>query len=161
MKKIKANLIKAAKIKKGFAKIKARAEQEQLVTNNAAQPTQSEAIEPASLDPHPDRQVLMDESLEPVDNDDELHSTAKRRQRQKTDPFSREAQEAKRKREAAEQRQREREGAQAQRQKKMEERERMRRAMPQARKPGRDGKRKLGRESAVLLERVKKLVNGT
>ncbi|KAI1820759.1 hypothetical protein F4861DRAFT_40125 [Xylaria intraflava] len=46
----------------------------------------------------------------------------------------------------------------AERQRKSEERERFRRAMAKARKPGRDGQRRLGRESGLLLEKVKKMV---
>ncbi|KAI1421023.1 hypothetical protein F5Y12DRAFT_67354 [Xylaria sp. FL1777] len=46
----------------------------------------------------------------------------------------------------------------AERQRKTEERERFRRAMAKARKPGRDGQRRLGRESGLLLEKVKKMV---
>ncbi|KAI1119538.1 hypothetical protein F5Y14DRAFT_7162 [Nemania sp. NC0429] len=46
----------------------------------------------------------------------------------------------------------------AERQRKTEDRERFRRAMAKARKPGRDGQRRLGRESGLLLEKVKKMV---
>ena len=41
---------------------------------------------------------------------------------------------------------------------KVEERERFRRAMAKARTGGPNGQRKLGRESKVLLEKVKKMV---
>jgi hypothetical protein len=41
---------------------------------------------------------------------------------------------------------------------KIEERERFRKAMAKARSGGRNGQRKLGKESQVLLERVKRLV---
>ena len=40
----------------------------------------------------------------------------------------------------------------------MEERERFRRAMAKARTGGPNGQRKLGRESKVLLEKVKRMV---
>lgn len=40
----------------------------------------------------------------------------------------------------------------------MAERERFRKAMLKARGGGRDGKRKLGRESAILLEKVRRVV---
>ncbi|KAI1172602.1 hypothetical protein F4777DRAFT_496318 [Nemania sp. FL0916] len=46
----------------------------------------------------------------------------------------------------------------AERQHKTQERERFRRAMAKARKPGQDGQRRLGRESGLLLEKVKKIV---
>ena len=44
------------------------------------------------------------------------------------------------------------------RKQKMEERERFRKAMAKARSGGRNGQRKLGKESEVLLERVKRMV---
>ena len=42
---------------------------------------------------------------------------------------------------------------------KLEERERFRRAMAKARTGGRNGQRKLGKESNVLLEKVKRMVS--
>ncbi len=48
----------------------------------------------------------------------------------------------------------------AERDRKIAERERFRKAMAKARTPGRDGKRKLGRESSFLLEKAKRLVGG-
>lgn len=44
------------------------------------------------------------------------------------------------------------------RKQKIEERERFRKAMAKARTGGKDGQRKLGKESKVLLERVKRMV---
>ena len=41
---------------------------------------------------------------------------------------------------------------------KMEERERFRKAMARARTGGKNGQRKLGRESVVLLEKVRRVV---
>jgi hypothetical protein len=74
------------------------------------------------------------------------------------DPFTKEERIAKRQQEEAETRKREREEADAVRQKKIHERQRMQKAMHKARQPGKDGRRRLGRESVVLLEKVKKLV---
>jgi len=54
----------------------------------------------------------------------------------------------------------ERERREKERNERTEERERFRRAMAKARTEGRNGQRKLGRESMVLLGRVKKLVGG-
>ena len=50
---------------------------------------------------------------------------------------------------------------QRQRQQKLEERERFRKAMAKARTGGKNGQRKLGRESKVLLERVQRMVSET
>jgi hypothetical protein len=53
-----------------------------------------------------------------------------------------------------------REAAELERQAKIEERERFRKAMAKARTGGPNGQRKLGRESNVLLEKVKRMVGG-
>lgn len=52
------------------------------------------------------------------------------------------------------------EEAMREREVKREVRERWRRGMAKARGEGRGGKRKLGRESVVLLERVRRVVGG-
>ncbi|KAK1834375.1 hypothetical protein QBC39DRAFT_252439 [Podospora conica] len=49
----------------------------------------------------------------------------------------------------------------AEMQKRMADRERHRRAMEKANTPGRDGKRKLGRQGNVLLDQVKRIVGGS
>ena len=53
----------------------------------------------------------------------------------------------------------ERKRREEERRRKLAERERMGRAMAKARSGGRDGRKRLGRESGILLERVKKLVD--
>ena len=79
--------------------------------------------------------------------------------RSKPRPFEWEARLAEQKREEARARQLVFEASNRERQEKAEERERLRNAMIKARRPDRNGQRKLGRESKVLLEKVKKLVN--
>jgi hypothetical protein len=54
----------------------------------------------------------------------------------------------------------ERERRDKERSQKIEERERFRKAMAKARTGGRNGQRKLGRESKVLLEKVRRVVEG-
>ena len=78
--------------------------------------------------------------------------------RSKPRPFAKESQVAQQKREEAETRQRAIERSKRDRDRKIADRERMRRMTAAARKPDRNGQRRLGRESKVLLERVKKLV---
>lgn len=73
-------------------------------------------------------------------------------------PFKREYDEAQQRKAEAEERRKAREEAERERQRKMEERERFRRAMAKARTGGKNGQRKLGRESNVLLERVKRMI---
>jgi len=155
--RIKQDLIHKAKIKKEFAKVKARHEAGNPTSTvppiEVSEPPQKE---PASLELHPDRQAQLDKepSPEPIENP----AKHKGQRRPRPDPFSKEAQIAKERKEAAERRNREREEAEQQRQRAIQDRERMHRAMRKARTPGRDGKRKLGRESGVLLEKVKRMV---
>ena len=78
--------------------------------------------------------------------------------RPKPVPFRKETLLAQQRREEKERRQTELQESNRQRQAKMEERERFRKAMAKARSGGRDGQRKLGRESKVLLEKVKRIV---
>lgn len=85
----------------------------------------------------------------------------RRRRRPKRSPFQKEIKLAEQRKAEAEQRRREREEGRKQRLAKIEERERFRRAMAKARKGGKNGQRKLGRESKVLLERVKKVMGDT
>jgi hypothetical protein len=160
--KIKESLIHKAKVKKEFAKIKARHDAKAQSTYNplANAPKDIDGLpqdgaEPASLELHPDRQAQLAEpeaTMQPT--------YPRKHHRQRQDPFAKETQAAQRQREEAEQQQKEREEANRQRQWKIEERERMRIAVAKARTPGRDGKRKLGRESGMLLEKVKRMVAG-
>lgn len=83
---------------------------------------------------------------------------ANRRQARKPGYYDKELAEAEQKKQEAEARAAERERQQKEREKAIKERERHRRIMAKARSGGRDGKRKLGKESVVLLDRVKRLV---
>lgn len=82
----------------------------------------------------------------------------RRAPRPKPVPFQKEAKLAQQRKEEQESRQRAIEESNRQRQAKMEERERFRRAMAKARSSGKDGQRKLGRESKILLEKVQRLM---
>lgn len=110
---------------------------------------------------HPDRQILIDN---PVPADDEPPKQEVRPirppiRKPKAQPFKREHEDAQKRKAEAEERRNAREEAERQRHVKLEERERFRRAMAKARTGGRNGQRKLGRESNVLLEKVKRLVS--
>ena len=118
----------------------------------------------ASLEIHPARQAMIREPASheqtaqqppPPPSDYEPKNKSRRR---KPQPFAKEAkfaeerkQEARKRREAFEENKRIR-------QQKLEERERHRRAMAKARMGGKNGQRKLGRESKILLEKVQRLV---
>ncbi|KAK4995612.1 hypothetical protein LTR66_004615 [Elasticomyces elasticus] len=161
--KIKKHLIEKAKIKKDYAKIKAR---EQSVPKPSAPLNEPNGPEPTT-EPHAARQALIDAQAASPDSEKQPKPShalrdpvQKRARKPKPAPFAAEYRAAQTRKEEAEVRRREREEAERQRQTKQEERERFRRAMAKARTGGRNGQRKLGRESTVLLERVKKIVGG-
>ncbi|GAB7341293.1 hypothetical protein MBLNU457_7564t1 [Dothideomycetes sp. NU457] len=146
---IKRNLIEKAKLKKEYAKVKA--------AHEAETPTAAETE--ASTEPHPDRQIMIDQG--PRDENEEREEVRfERRRKPKAIPFQREQRRAEQAKAEAEARRKAIEDANKERQQKLEERERFRKAMAKAKTPGRDGKRKLGRESTVLLEKVRKMVGG-
>ena len=144
-------------MKKSYSKLK---EREQL--NSPKPPTYAPAPEEASasLDLHPERQAMLDEpeALPTQDEDRAQRTRQKRSPRPKAVPFRKEALLAQQRKEEQEERRKAIEERNRQRQVKMEERERFRRAMAKARSGGKDGQRKLGRESKVLLEKVQKMM---
>ena len=95
-----------------------------------------------------------------ADADPSIHPSRRHNHshRPKPQPFQKEVQIAEQQRAFKAARREAKEEAMRQREKKLEERERFRRAMARAKKPGLNGQIKLGRESKVLLERVKKMV---
>ncbi|MCJ1245742.1 hypothetical protein MMC30_002946 [Trapelia coarctata] len=181
--KIKKDLIHKAKLKRSYAKLKAR---EPLPTGKPptytrSSPSPSHKVEadpePANLELHPARQAMLEAPEEanniPISTTRGLHSASnpppnssasastpptRHSKKPKPIPFEKEAREAQRKKEVAEKRREEIEAARREREKKLEERERFRKAMAKARVGGKNGQRKLGRESQVLLERVRRVV---
>ena len=176
--KIKSDLIQKAKVKKSYAKIKAQelsADQNKKphlygYENNdidggngndapakepEPEPERGPESEPASLDLHPDRQAMLDRSshrqaqgrAHPDDNDEQQGMHRRRGRKPKRSAFAKEM-------EIAEKRKQEAEARRKELQLKQKERE----AMVKARRPSRDGKRRLGRESKVLLGRVQRMV---
>ncbi|KAI0477951.1 hypothetical protein F4859DRAFT_478227 [Xylaria cf. heliscus] len=126
---------------------------------------------------HPQRQALLDDDngndgLENTPRDtakdgyddsglreeDGQGQRQRERRRRKPGYFDKALTAAERKKAEAADRAAEQARREAERQRKTEERERFRRAMAKARKPGRDGQRRLGRESGLLLEKVKMMV---
>ncbi|KAL9095205.1 MAG: hypothetical protein Q9165_002461 [Trypethelium subeluteriae] len=190
--KIKKDLIHRAKLKKRYAKLKAREQEEAqkskalpTVTSHIPEHLEDDVKDAVADDADTDDFVGFSSELSKLDVPDtsstlsvkpssandldedqhispeqapEEHVHPQRRQRVRPQTFGREEAYAKKKRKEAEERQKGREEAAQQREQKLEERERFRRAMAKAKTPGRDGKRKLGRESKILLERVKKVM---
>jgi len=154
--KIKKDLIHKAKLKRSYAKLKER----EPVLKTAAY-TEAPPEEPASLELHPTRQAMLDAPEEPLQETATTKSEDQKRLRSrkpKPIPFQKEAREAQKRKDEAQARQEAYEEASRQRPQKLEERERFRKAMAKARTGGRNGQRKLGRESQVLLERVKRVL---
>ncbi|KAF2870733.1 hypothetical protein BDV95DRAFT_67187 [Massariosphaeria phaeospora] len=170
--KIKKDLIHKAKVKKQYAKLKTREgttvqksvydreEHSTEATHEHTEPAEpTEPVPEPSLAPHPDRvKLLEEESPEPESQLN--HKFDRRQKRPRTQPFQKEEQLAQQRRDEAEARQRFREESEKERQRRLAERERFRKTMAKAR-GGPDGKRKLGRESTVLLEKAKRLVGKT
>ncbi|KAI8941756.1 hypothetical protein NX059_002960 [Plenodomus lindquistii] len=165
--KIKKDLIHKAKVKKEYAKLKAREETDTTAPRKSvyerAQQDHDEHHEPAepvpepTLEPHPDR-VKMLEDAEPEDAPQQR--TERRQRRARPMPFQKEAELAQKKKEEAEARQAARDAALKERAQKQAERERFRKTMAKAR-GGPNGQRKLGKESTVLLAKAQRLMGKT
>ncbi|KAL4818720.1 hypothetical protein BDW67DRAFT_11796 [Aspergillus spinulosporus] len=155
--KIKADLIQKAKVKKAYAKIKAaelaapqpkpfylQREQEELERKN------EQTKEPAaSLELHPERQAMLNaRDAEPEQADRKAGD--RRNRKPKRGAFAKEL-------EIAEKRRQEAEKKRQLRELKAKDRE----AMARAKRPDQNGKRRLGRESKVLLSRIQRMVGET
>jgi hypothetical protein len=168
--KIKKDLIHKAKVKKEYAKLKAR---EDGTTSRSvydreddrdAADTPTEPTPEPTLDPHPDRVKMLEEpsrELEPQSEQFERAERRKREKRPRPEPFKKEAEVARKNEQEAEARRKAREEAEKERARKIAERERFRKVMAKARKGGPNGQRKLGKESTVLLEKAKRIMGKT
>ncbi|EEP78792.1 predicted protein [Uncinocarpus reesii 1704] len=159
--KIKTDLIHKAKVKKSYAKIKAQelaATQAKSVYDREPKDEKDpdepgvDVIPAPSLELHPDRQAMLDtreeESKNLLQDQEGVKERPRRRERRpKPLPFTKEMQFAQKRKEEAEARAKLREA-------KAKERE----AMMRAKRPDQFGKQRLGRQSKVLLEKVKRIV---
>lgn len=159
--KIKKDLIHKAKVKKSYAKLKAREPDVPITPYYAASsPTAVAAVEP-SQKLHPERQAMLDVPREPTHPpQSQAFQQRPPRERRKRRPgyFEKEEAYAEQKRAEVEARMIEFERRDRERKQKIEERERFRKAMAKARSGGKNGQRKLGKESQVLLEKVKRMM---
>ncbi|KAK4126104.1 hypothetical protein N657DRAFT_642875 [Parathielavia appendiculata] len=185
--KIKKELIIKAKVKKQYAKIKAELQQQAAptITSNEHQHEANAHSDPQndgqtasnSQQIHPERQAMLDSSPElnakpnPTPNTNpsfpnrpeqlgQSQQLAQRRPRKprRPDYYTKELAAAERAKKEAEERAAEFASRERERQQRITERERYRKAMAKAKAPGKDGKPKVGRESKILLERVKKIM---
>ncbi|KAL1955572.1 hypothetical protein VTO42DRAFT_8451 [Malbranchea cinnamomea] len=165
--RIKTDLIHKAKIKKSYAKIKAEelanAPKKSIFSTDAENQNRkleeegtNAQSEPASLELHPDRQAMIENAnreeerrkkSEEERRQSQDNQPARRRKRPKPAPFAKEISAARKRKEEIEAK------------KKLSEiKEKDRQAMARAKRPDQFGRRRLGRESKVLLERVKRMV---
>ncbi|KAE8148931.1 hypothetical protein BDV25DRAFT_157259 [Aspergillus avenaceus] len=153
--KLKADLIQKAKVKKAYAKVKAEelaAAPRKSVYERALELEEKEhnspQIEPASLELHPDRQAMLDEPVpERAPKPERSQNRDRRNRKPKPSAFAKEMELAEKRKQEAQRRQEERDFRQKDRE-----------AMTRARRPDQQGKRRLGRESTVLLNRVQRMV---
>ncbi|KAL1969373.1 hypothetical protein VTN77DRAFT_9566 [Rasamsonia byssochlamydoides] len=178
--KIKRDLIQKAKVKKAYAKIKAQelaaaparpsyySLDESTAGKEDADNSNEEEEKPApaaSMEMHPDRQAMLNAPPSPEprsrpkpprdsnrggDNPNDNNNNQgrdRRKRRPKPSAFAKEM-------EIAEKRRQEREARRKEKELKAKERE----AMTRAKRPDQYGKRRLGRESKVLLSKVQRMV---
>ena len=176
---VKRGLIENAKLKKQYAKVKGKTQA--LPTASTDKPKMENPDGPTSpvhdksaqrAAAHEDSEVeWSDEDEEVLAREQRLSAPAaaeepelkedvpeRRFKRPKPQPFQRQEREAERRKREIEERREAREKADSERKYKIEERERFRKAMAKARTGGKNGQRKLGRESAVLLEKVQRMI---
>lgn len=167
MQKIKADLIGKAKIWKDYEKLKKHGkvpEKEESIpipASMAAELEQGGDEDEPTVAPHPDRQILMDKDEEPEPGPSQPRERKPRERRPKEAPFRKEYEQAQQRKAEAEQRRKEREEGQRQRERKIAEREKFRKQMAKARTGGKNGQRKLGRESQPLLDKVRRMMSET
>ncbi|OOG00823.1 hypothetical protein ASPCADRAFT_577 [Aspergillus carbonarius ITEM 5010] len=159
--KIKSDLIQKAKVRKAYAKVRAAelaaAPSKPRYTAEDGDDAEKEdripEPEPASLELHPARQAMLDQPApepEPTPRPqraDRRDAKGRRERKPKPSAFSKEMEIAEKRRQEAEKRKEAREFRQKDRE-----------AMARARRPDQQGKRRLGRESKVLLSRVERMV---
>jgi hypothetical protein len=173
---IKRGLIENAKLRKQYAKVKGKgpsgANDIPLGEAGVSYPSTNEEqstsqpledvseVEWSDEDDGDERKVKRRAAAHEEDDAPSIEdqSRAGRIRRRKPQPFQRQVREAERRRREIEERIEARKQADQERQQKIEERERFRKAMAKARTGGKNGQRKLGRESAVLLEKVQRMV---
>lgn len=143
-------------MKKAYAKVKAQEEEREEAQRQLTNPDScNDTVEPtpASLELHPDRQAMVDASQARESRFDSRRDPSVQRPRPrvrqpKQSPYQKEL-------ELGAQRRTQIESYK----KASEARHKDRRAMAKAKRPGKDGKVKLGRQSTVLLSRIQRLAD--
>ena len=177
--KVKKDLIHKAKVKKQYAKVKAQEEKER-ATPKGPQASAGELASGEDGDQshgdagdsenagkgndggaiHPTRHLMLkDEEAAQAgaaESDRAGVSDGQRRRTRRPGYYDKQLEKAEQKRTEAEERAREVQRRREEREKRLAERERYKKAWAKTR--GKDGKKKLGRESTLLLDKVKKMM---
>ncbi|KAI5463777.1 hypothetical protein BGZ63DRAFT_403053 [Mariannaea sp. PMI_226] len=170
--KIKKDLIHKAKVKKAYAKIKAREQ------DAAASKTKTSSLDEDGNEPgdnagegdengqteeqmHPTRQLMIADEDKAQENnappaDGEHQSDGMRRRTRRPGYYDKQLKKADERRLLAEERAMEFQRRREERERKIAERERFKKAMAKTR--DRNGNKRLGRESTLLLDKVKKMM---
>ena len=176
--KKKKDLIHRAKVKKAYAKIKAQentsdklpdpaiasesaSEREAEEQKHEPESTNREseaAPEAPDGQSEPPRRPEPAETRDSAEPDPNVHPARQRNLRRRPGYFDRSLQESSKRKAQREAREAEFQRRREERERRIKERQRFRRVSAKAREVGPDGRRKLGRESEVLLERVKRMV---
>ncbi|PHH77299.1 hypothetical protein CDD80_749 [Ophiocordyceps camponoti-rufipedis] len=161
--KIKKDLIHKAKVKKAYAKIKAReladkpTPADEKPADQAPQVTDDDddEVQPSL---HPTRELMLkdEDKAQAGSGGDTTTADGQRRRNRRPGYYDKQLQKAATRRAEAEERAAERQRRLDERDRRLAERERFRKAMAKTRDSS--GRKKLGRESTLLLEKVKRLV---
>ena len=136
---MKSDLIRKAQIKKSYAKVKNQEALQKL---------------PASLELHPERQAMLEEPS----SDQAATRMPLCSKKPKSEPFRKEAAHSQQRREERERKQKEHEEKTRRDRGRREENVRLRRGIDKARRPEKNGQRRLGRESKFLPKMVENLL---
>ncbi|CAF9919538.1 MAG: hypothetical protein GOMPHAMPRED_001846 [Gomphillus americanus] len=162
--KIRRKLVENAKIRKSYDRLKAREQNSTATSNNnpenaTEEQQQQQQQQPSSIARHPDRQALIDNKDQDEKDQEDVPSraTGRRPRRHHKQPlFQGDLKIAEARKKESDRRRKDMAAARLERDKRLAERERWRRTMANARGDGK--RRKLGKESTVLLEKVQRML---
>lgn len=173
--KKKKDMIHRAKVKKAYARIKAQehgddpqpraeahsnSESEAEASGDEEPTTTTEAAtaEPPEKPTEPPKKTEPTEPRDSPELDPQMHPARQSNLRKRPGYFDRALKESAKRKAQREAREAEFQRRREERERRVRERQRFRKVSARAREVGPDGRRKLGRESEVLLEKVKRMV---
>ena len=120
--------------------------------------TEEVPAEPSQKHTEPPEKAQSDETKDSPEPDPQVHPARRKNLHKRPGNFDRSLQESAKRKAQREAREAEFRRRREERERRVRERQRFRRVAAKAREVGPDGRRKLGRESEVLLEKVKRMV---